>query len=170
MTLLNLTGIASGIWVEAPDDAPLPDAAQVLVSFKRLMAEGKALLQTSLHLGLRLEPHNAVEEVAQYIDALSLIVIEFPVFTDGRGYSQARRLREEFGYKGELRAAGDILPDQARFMERCGFDSLILAPGVDAETVRAALQHYSFVYQPAADGLVTIPEQRHRTPGRLKVS
>ena len=170
MTLLNLTGIASGIWVEAPDGSPIPEAAQVIISFKRLMAEGKALLQTSLHLGLQLEPHNALEEVAQYIDALSLIVIEFPVFTDGRGYSQARRLREEFHYRRELRAAGDILPDQARFMERCGFDSLVLAAGVDAETVRAALQHYSFVYQPAADGLVTIPEQRHGTPDRLKVS
>lgn len=170
MTLLNLTGIASGAWVEAPDDAPLPAAAQVLVSFDRLSAEGETLLKTSAHLGLRLEPHHAVEKIAPYIDALSLIVIEFPVFTDGRGYSQARRLREEFHYCRELRAAGDILPDQARFMERCGFDSLVLAPGVDVETVRAALRRYSYAYQPTADELDTIVELRHRNTGGRKAS
>ena len=161
MTLLNLTGIASGVWTEFADDTPLPDAAQVLVSFERLLTEGAALLKNPVHLGLRLEPHHAIEEIAQYVGALSLIVIEFPVFTDGRGYSQARRLREEFGYKGELRAVGDILPDQARFMERCGFDSLVLAPGVDVETVRKALQRYSYAYQPASDDAATIAKQRH---------
>jgi uncharacterized protein (DUF934 family) len=170
MTLLNLTGIASGEWVEISDSSAAPEAAQVLVSFDRLVNEGKALAESSLHLGLRLEPHHAVEEIAAYIGALSLIVIDFPAFTDGRGYSQARRLREEFGYRGELRAVGDILPDQARYMERCGFDSLVLAAEVDEEAVKAALQRYSYAYQPAADHLVTIAERRHRAVDRRKVS
>lgn len=160
MTLLNLTGIASGEWTEAADDAPLPEASHVLISFQRLLAEGEALLKTSRFFGVRLEPHHALDKIKPYIEALSLIVIEFPVFTDGRGYSQARQLRETFGYRGELRAAGDILPDQARFMERCGFDALVLAPGVDIETVKAALRQYSYAYQPAADGLASIAEQR----------
>ena len=170
MTLLNLTGIASGAWVDAPDDAPLPEAAQILVSFERLIADGEELLNSSAHLGLRLKPHNDVGDVAQYIGTLSLIVIDFPVFTDGRGYSQARRLREEFHFRHELRADGDILPDQARFLERCGFDTLVLAPAVDIETVRAALRHYSFVYQPAADDVATIQQQRHERIGERKAS
>lgn len=170
MTLLSLTGIASGEWTEAPDDDPVPDSAQILVSFERLVTEGAALLESSPHLGVRLQPHHALEDIAKYIGVLSLIVIEFPVFTDGRGYSQARRLREEFGYRGELRAAGDILPDQARFMERCGFDSLILAPQVGAETVRTALKQYSYAYQPAADGLATIAERRRRPTDQRETS
>lgn len=170
MTLLNLTGIASGEWVEAADDVPLPDVAQVLVSFARLTAEGEALLESSVHLGVRLEPHHALEGLASYIERLSLIIIEFPVFTDGRGYSQARRLRDEFGYRGELRAAGDILPDQAAFMERCGFDSLVLAPGIDEKAVRTALQRYSYAYQPAADGVATIQERRHSTEPARRAS
>lgn len=65
------------------------------------------------------------------------IVVEFPAFTDGRGYSYARLLRERYGYEGELRARGDILTDQVAYFFRCGFDALT----VENEATKKALQN-----------------------------
>ena len=64
-----------------------------------------------------------VEDLAPHVGRLRLIVLEFPRFSDGRAYSQARLLRGRLGYRGELRATGGVLQDQIAFMLRCGFDS-----------------------------------------------
>ena len=64
-----------------------------------------------------------VEDLAPHLGRLRLIVLEFPKFSDGRAYSQARLLRGRMGYRGELRATGAVLQDQVAFMLRCGFDS-----------------------------------------------
>jgi uncharacterized protein (DUF934 family) len=67
------------------------------------------------------------EAIAAQLDALtrlSTIVIEFPAFTDGRGYSMAKQLRDR-GFAGKLYAAGDILPDQWQYLKRCGFTGLL---------------------------------------------
>ena len=66
------------------------------------------------------------DDVMQVQDRLAtakLVVLNFPKFTDGRAYSQARLLRERLGYTGELRATGAVLRDQLPFLLRCGFDS-----------------------------------------------
>jgi uncharacterized protein (DUF934 family) len=84
-------------------------------------------------LGLVLEPGFAVEELADHLDHIDLITIAFPKFTDGRGYSMAWLLRSRLGYKGELRAVGDVLFDEMQFMVRCGFDAFEV---VDPDTVR----------------------------------
>ena len=68
---------------------------------------------------------------------VDLVAITFPKFGDGRGYSKARLLRERFGYKGELRAVGEVLGDQLFYMHRCGFDAFEL---VDGKDVAAALR------------------------------
>ncbi|MBK5264267.1 MAG: DUF934 domain-containing protein, partial [Alphaproteobacteria bacterium] len=71
---------------------------------------------------VRIEPGEDARELIPYLDRISLVEINFPVFGDGRGYSVARILREA-GYEGELRAVGDVLVDQVPYMRRCGFDS-----------------------------------------------
>lgn len=88
----------------------------------------------------------------------SVIILDFPKFRDGRAYSQARLLRERYGYTGEIRARGDILRDQLLFMARCGFDAFEFAG--DADGANAALAEFSFAYQPAADGAVPVWRQR----------
>ena len=58
---------------------------------------------------------------------MKLIILDFPKFTDGRAYTQARLLRERLGYTGELRASGAVFIDQLPFLLRCGFDSFASA-------------------------------------------
>lgn len=92
-----------------------------------------------------------VEALAGIVDRFDAVVLEFPGFQDGRAYSQARILRERLGYRGEIRARGAVLCDQALFMVRAGFDALDIGDG-DADGFRRALSAYSVFYQPCADG------------------
>lgn len=71
---------------------------------------------------VQLEPGDDCQLLAGALPALDLVAVYFPVFTDGRGFSIARELRD-LGYRGELRARGHILPDQVHFLRRCGFDA-----------------------------------------------
>lgn len=91
---------------------------------------------------------------------LPLIAINFPVFSDGRGYSYARQLREHYGYTGELRAIGDILRDQLFFYKRCGFNSYALRDDRDASDALASLQDFSQSYQAANDNSVPVFHRR----------
>ncbi len=88
--------------------------------FKERQAGGLALPSP---LGLRLDPGFAVETLAGLLGGVALIVIAFPRFTDGRGYSMGWLLRTRLAYKGEMRATGDVLFDEMQLMVRCGFDS-----------------------------------------------
>jgi uncharacterized protein (DUF934 family) len=92
-----------------------------------------------------------VDELAEIIAHFDGIILEFPDFKDGRAYSQARILRERLNFKGEVRARGDVLCDQAQFMARAGFDALEIGDG-EAEGFIRAIEAYSVFYQPAADG------------------
>lgn len=102
-------------------------------------------------LGIRITPDTKVEDLAAKLDQIALIEVDFPSYTDGRGYSQVRVLREHMGFQGELRAVGDVLIDQLRYMKRCGFDVAVLADHVDPADAQAALERYGVWYQPAAD-------------------
>ena len=84
-------------------------------------------------LALSLDPGFALETIADDLDQVVLVKIAFPKFTDGRGYSMGWLLRTRFGYKGEMRATGDILFDEMQLMVRCGFDAFEI---VDVETLR----------------------------------
>lgn len=88
-----------------------------------------------------------VEELRPYLASLTLIVLEFPIFRDGRAFTQARSLREYEGYKGEIRAAGHLLPDQAIHLRRCGFDSVILSEEANVKDWDEQLGRYQFYYQ-----------------------
>jgi uncharacterized protein (DUF934 family) len=76
------------------------------------------------------------------------VAIEFPRFTDGRGYSLAKLLRERHGYEGELRAVGDILVDQVFFLARCGFNTFELRQDQAVVDAQVALRAFNMVYQP----------------------
>ncbi|MGJ7456927.1 DUF934 domain-containing protein [Halomonas sp. RA08-2] len=91
------------------------------------------------------------DELAARLAEAPLIAIDFPKFTDGRGYSLARLLRERHGFCGEIRAVGDVLVDQLYFMTRCGFDGLSLREDQWLEDAQRALGAFSRAYQPAVD-------------------
>jgi uncharacterized protein (DUF934 family) len=94
------------------------------------------------------------------LDGIELVVLEFPKFTDGRAYTQARLLRERLGYRGELRASGQVYIDQLPFLLRCGFNSFASAQKGFAEALTRARELFSVVYQPAGDGRATATELR----------
>ncbi|MEP6785285.1 MAG: DUF934 domain-containing protein [Sphingomonadales bacterium] len=109
---------------------------------------------------VRIEAGDDARALIPYLDRLALVEVAFPTFRDGRGYSAARVLREA-GYKGELRADGDVLVDQIAFMKRCGFDSFAPSKSLDPEVVERSLARYENVYQRAADAAVPVWKLRH---------
>jgi uncharacterized protein (DUF934 family) len=94
---------------------------------------------------LRLEP--ADDPASLSLDGVTRIEVNFPKFGDGRGYSTARLLRERYGYRGELRAVGQITRDLLFFMESCGFDAFELRAGEDPHEALAAFEDFSESYQ-----------------------
>jgi len=94
------------------------------------------------------------------LDGVRLIILDFPKFTDGRAYTQARLLRERLGYTGELRASGAVFIDQLPFLLRCGFDSFASAQKGFGEALAKARTLFSVVYQPTGDGRATANELR----------
>jgi uncharacterized protein (DUF934 family) len=135
-------------WVA--DDEPAP-AGDVIVSLTRFHAEGERLIGEGRAVGVRVAADEPVESLAYDLPAIAVVALEFPKFKDGRAYSAARILRERFGFTGELRAVGDVLLEQARFMIRCGFDAFEPADGTTPAQWTAAAGRFRHVYQRAAD-------------------
>jgi uncharacterized protein (DUF934 family) len=100
---------------------------------------------------VRVDPEDELSDAAKLLPKVALVAINFPKFGDGRGYSKARLLRERFGFKGELRAVGEVLADQLQYMLRCGFDAFELAPGKDVAAALHAMRDFSVTYQAATD-------------------
>lgn len=134
------------------DDQSVPADGTIVVSAERWLTECAALRARG-DVGIRLASSFAVESLDGELQGVSLILVDFPVFSDGRGYSIGRLLRDRLGFEGELRAIGDVLPDQLSYMARCGFDAFALKPGKKVESALAAMKHLSVKYQPATDQL-----------------
>ena len=101
-------------------------------------------------------PTDEVEVLAPHLARLNLIVVEFPKIGEGRGYSQARLLRQRYGYAGELRARGALKRDQLYFLARCGFDSFDLDPAEDLQAALGAFNVFSVAYQDGSDAVVQV--------------
>ncbi len=121
-------------------------------------AEISSLYRT---LGVWLDSHEGPEALADDIDRLSIIAVNFPKFTDGRGYSIARLLRERYHFQGEIRAIGDVLQDQLFFMRRCGIDAYALRADKDIEKALAGFSVFSETYQAAVDQSEPLFRRRH---------
>jgi uncharacterized protein (DUF934 family) len=140
-------------WQRLRDDDPFPslDALPVLVSLARAERDRADLDRRPGAWGHWLTGDTEPEQVASRIADRSLVAIVITKFTDGRHFSLARLLRERHGFTGELRAVGDVLPDQLFYMQRCGYSSFELAPGKSLETGVRCLAAFSVSYQGAAD-------------------
>ncbi|MFV8751932.1 DUF934 domain-containing protein [Nannocystaceae bacterium ST9] len=137
------------------DEAALPEAGRVLVSLERAAREREVLAARPAGFGVRVpgdtEPEAIVEALGGSLDRVALIAIVVPKSTDGRHFSLARLLRERFGFRGELRALGDVLPDQLFFMHRCGYTAFDLRADKSLATGLRALEAFTVTYQAAAD-------------------
>jgi len=150
-------------------DEPVPSDVPAIVSADWLLSASKQQIQgRSAPLGVSWPNDKTESELAPFLPYLSLIALEFPVFRDGRAYTQARLLRERHGFKGEIRATGDVLRDQFLFMVRAGFDAFEVKKAADAEAFAKALQEFTLRYQPAADGPLHAFRSRLSQPGKGK--
>jgi uncharacterized protein (DUF934 family) len=111
-------------------------------------------------VAVRLMPGDDARVLLPLLGQLELVEVVFPGFTDGRGYSTARILRE-YGYAGELRAVGDVGIDQLSHYHRTGFDAFAPDQPIAAEAVRKALATWPQVYQRTVDGRAPIWALRH---------
>ena len=102
-------------------------------------------------LGVWLDSDEHVEEIADDLPHFQVIALNFPVFSDGRNYSNARLLRDRYKYAGEVRAIGDVLRDQLSHMRQCGFDAFALRADRDAVEALESFKDFSDTYQSATD-------------------
>ncbi len=130
-----------------PDTRLVQPAAEFLAALTagQTAAPGAAIL---------IGPTDEVESLAPHLPGLSLIVVQFPKLGEGRGFSQARMLRQRYRYAGELRARGALKRDQLFFLARCGFDSFDLDPAEDLQAALTALNDFSVAYQAGSDAVV----------------
>jgi len=153
-TLIKLQGgamvLANDAFTHVDDDQDLPPG-DVILSLTRFQREGDALLSDGRAVGVRLTTEEAVEALAYDLPRIALVALAFPKFRDGRHYSNARILRERYGFAREVRAVGDVLREQANFMLRCGIDAYEPADGSTPAQWDAATHRYRHVYQRAAD-------------------
>lgn len=146
------------------DDEPIPERVPVIVSAQRFLADADGLIRRDGSLGVLWPNDRRIAELAPWLGHLALVALQFPKFRDGRAYSQARLLRETYGFRGTLRATGDVLRDQFHFLIRAGFDSFEVKKAKDASAFAQAASRYSVVYQPTADGRVPALRKRVQRP------
>lgn len=144
--------------VEAPnsftfiaDDQAIPATGDIIVTIERWENDAAQLAQHDGLVGVQIEGHHDVRELADVLVARPLIALHFPALADGRNYTHARVLREQLGYTGELRARGDVQRDQLYYLWRCGINAMELSPNVPLASALAAFRDFSVTYQPAAD-------------------
>jgi len=146
-------------------DAPVPERGPVIVPAARLIADAETFARRADPTGVVWPNNRRVNELAPYLDRLALVALVFPSFRDGRAYSQARQLRENHRFRGQLRATGQILRDQFVFLLRAGFDAFEVSKDADAQVFVDVLGRYSVFYQPTADGRQTALRARLRGAG-----
>jgi uncharacterized protein (DUF934 family) len=160
MPLVKNGKIIADSVVHVADDAEIPADGAILISAARLMADPEVLSRRAGRTGVIWPNNRDVDDIVPYLDRVDIIALLFPTFRDGRAYSQARLLRERHGYRGELRATGQVLRDQFLFMLRAGFDAFEVKKPADAEAFASTVKRYSVFYQPTGDGRVTALHQR----------
>jgi uncharacterized protein (DUF934 family) len=146
MPLLKNNVETADTWVHVDDDSALPDSGAVTVSVARLSRDWDKLAKFTGLLGARLTVTTRIQDLQPYTPQLALIVLPFQAFNDGRAYSLARQLRLD-GYRGELRATGNVLPDQVQLMHQVGFDSYEVSDRFPVEMWQKAAKQMSLAYQ-----------------------
>lgn len=160
MVLINLTGIQPTGFTLLAEDAQPEEGENVAVPVERLLGETSEFFATAGSVGAVISTGTPYADLDVIADKLAFALIEFPAFGDGRGFSLAVRLRKDFGFKGEVRAVGPVIPDQALFLLRAGFDTVDVANERKA-AFEAALGKFPGFYQSDFNGQKSIAHARH---------
>ncbi len=170
MPLVENGAVVEDRFVRVGADDPIPARVPVIVPAARFLAEADTLVARDGSLGVLWPNNKRVAELKPWLGHLALIALEFPKFRDGRAYSQARQLREQYGFRGTLRATGDVLRDQFQFLARAGFDSFEVRKPADAAAFAKSVSRYSVHYQGSADGSMPALRRRLQSAGAASTS
>lgn len=153
MPLIKKTvGEIEDTWIALSDEDTYSDDQAIIVSAARFLEERVSLLQSGNLLGIQVDADAPLPEaIVDALEQIALIVVDVPVYTDGRAYSVARTLRQQHHYTGEIRAQGDIRSDQVAFMLRVGFDSFAINEGLPVSSAIGAINAFSVHYQNDTD-------------------
>ena len=138
----------------------IPLIGDIIVPLALWRGEREALLLRVGRIGVWLDSHEDPVAIAEDLKLFGVVAVNFPKFGDGRGYSTARLLRERYGWKGELRAIGDIFRDQLFFLAACGFNSFALRAGEDPREALAAFNDFSESYQSTVEAPLPLFRRR----------
>ena len=129
----------------------IADDAHILVPLPLFTAQLEALKGRNGRFGLWLETSDEPQDAAVALAHVDLVAIHFQSFTDGRGHSIARLLRERHDFKGEIRAVGDVFKETLFYLSRCGFDAFVLRPGENVQEALKGLDVFSEAYQASVE-------------------
>ena len=146
---------------EASSLADVPDGVPVIVPLA-LWLSRRAALHARGEVGVWLAPTDDPAALLPDIGTLPLIAVDFPKFTDGRGYSIARLLRDRYGFRRELRAIGDVLRDQLFQMVRCGFNAYATRQDRNIHDALKGLTVFSETYQASVDNPLPLFRRHER--------
>jgi uncharacterized protein (DUF934 family) len=147
--IINNHQVIEDEWLDLTNESNSPDTSlKVIVSLDQLKNEYGQLKKKSQALAVMLKETDSVDDILPFMNDLQMVVLRFKVFADGRAFSQSKLLRDRFGYKGQIRAVGDVIRDQLSFMQRCGFSQFQLAETEDVNQAIHAFSDISKTYQP----------------------
>jgi len=142
------------------DQALAESGGQLLAPLQLWLTHKDALRASGRQVGVWLDSDESVTAIAPDLAQLPLVALNFPVFTDGRNFSNATRLHQHYRYGGEVRAIGDVLRDQLFYMRRCGFTTFDLRDSVKLEDAQKALQDFQDNYQSTIEQPVPLFRRR----------
>ena len=162
MALIHNGQLVDDIYTDARDLEPVPEDQPVIIGLRQWQANPDVLRAGERPLGIRLQSDQSPSLVAGDLGRFTVVAVEFPKFGDGRAYTHARLLRERFGFRGEIRAVGDVLQEQLNYMQRCGFDSFEITATDPLAAWQAVKDDHSVWYQATGDGRPRALELRQR--------
>jgi uncharacterized protein (DUF934 family) len=161
--LIRNRRVAEDSWQLLKAGEPVPSEGDVIVPLALWRERRDALAERHGRTGVWLDSGDDPEAIAPDLAQLPIVALNFRSFGDGRAFSSARLLRERHGYKGELRAIGQVIRDWLLFMERCGIDSFLLREDEDVENALEAFNELADAYQ--ASVVEPLPLFRRRVAG-----
>jgi len=162
MKLIKDGKIAKDEWSYEAGSLKFPLNKPTIVDYEVWESEREKLLKQDVQIGIKLKSDQAPSLISKDLEYLGVVVLEFPLFKDGRPFSYAVLLRTRYGYKKEIRAVGHILQDQFRFLQRCGFNAVEIPEDMDETVWEKSISRIKHVYQWSVDKSVPIKDLRKK--------
>lgn len=150
--LIKDRAIVSDVWTllkesTGPEVLEIIPGKNLIVPYEFWQENQLEIAEYNGAIGIWLTSDQVASDLKLQVNLFPVIALNFPVFSDGRSYSNARQIRQEYNYKGELRAIGDVLRDQLYYMAQCGFNSFSLRHDQDVDDCLTAFDDFETNYQ-----------------------